>query len=152
MLISPGSSFFIRAAELEDYDSLYSMMRDFAQYQKTPERLTLSLEQMKRDREIFKCFLAVAADGEIVGFTTWFFAYYSWTGKAVYMDDLYVVESFRGQGVGSRLLEAVIQLAKDAGCNKVKWQVSKWNESGIGYYKKIGATLDEVDINCALKI
>ena len=107
---------------------------------------------MKKDRDIFKCFLAVTPDGEIVGFTTWFFAYYSWTGKAVYMDDLYVVESFRGQGVGSRLLEAVIQLAKDAGCYKVKWQVSKWNESGIQYYKKMGATIDEVDINCDLKI
>jgi len=151
MILSPGN-FCIRAAELEDYDRLYSLMHDFAQYQKTPERLILSLEQMKKDRDIFKCLLAVMPDGRIIGFTTWFFAYYSWTGKAVYMDDLYVVESFRGQGVGSRLLEAVIQLAKDAGCSKVKWQVSKWNDSGIRYYKKMGATIDEVDINCDLKI
>ena len=151
-MISVNSPIYIRAAELPDYDTLHSMMREFAEFQKTPERMTLSAEQMKRDKDIFKCFVAVTATEEIVGFSTWFFAYYSWTGKAVYMDDLYVVESFRGRGVGSRLLHAVIELAKDSGCNKVKWQVSRWNESGINYYKKMGATLDELEINCDLKI
>ena len=142
----------IRIAELKDYDTLYSMMRDFAEFQKTPERLTLTLEQMRLDKDIFNCFIAVTSTDQIVGFSTWFFAYYSWTGKAVYMDDLYVVEAYRGHGIGSRLLQAVIDLAKDANCTKVKWQVSKWNDSGISYYKKMGATIDEVDINCDLKL
>jgi GNAT superfamily N-acetyltransferase len=151
-MISNNTDFHIRAAELKDYDTLYSMMRDFAAFQKTPERLTLTREQMGLDKDIFNCFVAVTSTGEIVGFSTWFFAYYSWTGKAVYMDDLYVVESYRGNGIGSRLLQAVIDLAKQANCTKVKWQVSKWNDSGISYYKKMGAAIDEVDINCDLKI
>ncbi|HSB92759.1 MAG TPA: GNAT family N-acetyltransferase, partial [Flavitalea sp.] len=134
------------------YDTLYSMMRDFAEFQKTPERLTLTPGQMKQDKDIFNCLVAVTSQNEIVGFSTWFFAYYSWTGKAVYMDDLYVVESYRGQGIGSRLLEAVIEVARAADCNKIKWQVSKWNEAGISYYKKMGATIDQVDINCDLKL
>ncbi|HSB93211.1 MAG TPA: GNAT family N-acetyltransferase, partial [Flavitalea sp.] len=138
----------IRSAELNDYDTLYSMMRDFAEFQKTPERLTLTPRQMKQDKDIFKCLVAVTSQNEIVGFSTWFYAYYSWTGKAVYMDDLYVVESYRGQGIGSRLLEAVIEVARQADCNKIKWQVSKWNDAGISYYKKMGATIDDVDINC----
>jgi GNAT superfamily N-acetyltransferase len=143
---------FIRTADVTDYETLYSMMRDFAHFQKTPERLTLTLEQLKVDKDIFQCIVAVTSDNQIVGFSTWFFAYYSWTGKAVYMDDLYVVELYRNQGVGSRLIEAVIQVAKNAGCTKVKWQVSRWNDAGIRYYKKIGATIDEIDINCDLKI
>ena len=149
---STNSNIYIRAAEVSDFETLYSMMREFAAFQKTPERLTLTPEQMRRDKDIFKCLVPVSSEDEIVGFSTWFFAYYSWTGKAVYMDDLYVAESYRGNGIGSRLLQAVIELAKQAGCNKVKWQVSKWNEPGITYYKKMGATIDEVDINCDLKI
>src|SRR5688572_7291923 len=151
-MIPTNSNIDIRVAELKDYGTLYSMMREFAAFQKTPERLTLSLEQMRLDKDIFNCFVAVTSTDEIVGFSTWFFAYYSWTGKAVYMDDLFVIESYRGHGIGSRLLQAVIDLAKQENCTKVKWQVSKWNEPGISYYKKMGASIDEVDINCDLKI
>jgi GNAT superfamily N-acetyltransferase len=151
-MISLNNAIFTRPASIEDYETLYSMMRDFAHFQKTPERLTLTLEQLKKDKDYFQCIVAVTSDNTIVGFSTWFFAYYSWTGKAVYMDDLYVVEEYRNQGVGTRLLQAVIQVAKEAGCSKVKWQVSKWNDAGIRYYEKMGATIDEVDINCDLKI
>jgi len=151
-MIQTNTDIHIRPAELKDYDTLYSMMREFAEFQKTPERLTLTPEQMRIDKDIFNCLVAVTSMNEIVGFSTWFFAYYSWTGKAVYMDDLYVIERYRGHGIGSRLLQAVIDLAKQASCTKVKWQVSKWNDPGISYYKKMGATIDEVDINCDLKI
>jgi GNAT superfamily N-acetyltransferase len=138
----------IRTAEINDYDVLYQMMREFAEFQKTPERLTLTIEQLRLDKDVFKCLVAVTSTGRIIGFSTWFFAYYSWTGKAVYMDDLFVVESFRGKGIGSRLFLAVIELARQSGCRKVKWQVSKWNTSGITYYKKMGAFIDDIEINC----
>lgn len=143
-------NYTIRPATVEDFDILYEMMRVFTVFQKTPERLTLALDQLKADKDIFKCLLAVTEHGEIIGFSTYFFAYYSWTGRAIYMDDLYVKDEFRGLGIGTALLDAVTELARAANCTKLKWQVSKWNEAGIQYYKKMGATIDEVDVNCDL--
>lgn len=51
-----------------------------------------------------------------------------------------------------KLLDAVIELAKKEHCKKVRWQVSRWNENAIDFYKKIGAWIDETEINCDLII
>ena len=68
----------------------------------------------------------------------------------MYLDDLFVVEQFRGKGLGSMLIDEVIRQAKTIGCKKVKWQVSKWNQSAIEFYKAKGAEIDDVEINCDL--
>jgi diamine N-acetyltransferase len=44
----------------------------------------------------------------------------------------------------------VVNLAKREGCKKVRWQVSKWNEDAIEFYKRKGAVIDDVEINCDL--
>ena len=48
------------------------------------------------------------------------------------------------------LLEKIIDLAKNSQCKKVRWQVSKWNTNGIDFYKKMGATVDDMEANCDL--
>ena len=41
-------------------------------------------------------------------------------GQLAHIDELVVSEPFRGQGIGARLLEFVIDLAQKAGCNRVE--------------------------------
>lgn len=138
----------IRRATEKDFPALLSLINEFAVFQKTPEKVSITLEQMKVDQDHFQCFVAEADSKEIVGFASFFFAYYSWSGKALYLDDLYVTEAFRNQGLGRRLLETIINLAKESNCKKVRWQVSKWNSNAISFYKKLGATIEEIEINC----
>lgn len=139
----------IRPATASDFPAIYALLREFSVFQKTPEKMVITLEEMTAQQDIVHAL--VVQDGEsIVGFATYFFSYYSWTGKAVYLDDLYVQPAFRGQGAGGRLLGAIIDLARDAQCTKVRWQVSKWNEPAIALYKKIGAKIDDTEVNCDL--
>ncbi|MCW3115051.1 MAG: family N-acetyltransferase [Segetibacter sp.] len=138
----------IRRATEKDFPALLSLINEFAVFQKTPEKVSITLEQMKVDQDHFQCFVAEADSKEIVGFASFFFAYYSWSGKALYLDDLYVTEAFRNQGLGRRLLETIINLAKESNCKKVRWQVSKWNSNAISFYKKLGAAIEEIEINC----
>jgi len=77
----------------------------------------------------FNCIVAVNSNGQIIGFATYFFAFYSWTGKSVYLDDLFVLENFRGQQIGTRLMDKIFEIARITDCKKVRWQVSKWNKS-----------------------
>lgn len=139
----------IRQAGEGDYPQVLALIKEFSRFQGVPEKVTLTIEQMREDKDLFRCFLA-ESDGEVVGFASFFFAYYSWTGKALYLDDLYVREAFRKQGIGRRLLESVIDLAQNERCRKVRWQVSKWNTHAIGFYQSMGATIDDVEINCDL--
>jgi GNAT superfamily N-acetyltransferase len=142
----------IRKAREHDYPQVHSLIKEFSLFQGAPEKVTVTPERMAEDKDLFQCFVAEADNKEIVGFASFFFAYYSWTGKALYLDDLYVREAFRKQGTGKKLLQAVIDLAEREGCKKVRWQVSKWNTNAIDFYKCMGAAIDEVEINCDLMI
>jgi GNAT superfamily N-acetyltransferase len=140
----------VKRANEQDFPKILDLIREFSIFQGTPERVTISLEQMIYESAFFQCFIAETDDQEVVGFATFFFAYYSWTGKALYLDDLYVKEVFRKQGIGKQLLEAVIEFARLESCRKVRWQVSNWNANAIEFYKKMGARVDDVEINCDL--
>jgi diamine N-acetyltransferase len=131
-----------------DYPAIINLINEFALFQKTPERVTNTVEQMKADNNLFQCFVAVDDKNKIVGYAAWFFAYFSWTGKTLYLDDLYVVESARGLAIGTRLLQTVIDHAGATNCIKMRWQVSNWNKTAIAFYRKMGAQIDDVEMNC----
>src|SRR5882672_7608148 len=94
----------IRLAIKSDFAEILALFREFAVFQKTPEKMHITLEQLIEDEQDFKCFVA-EVDKKIIGFATFFFAYYSWTGKAIYLDDLYVKDSHRKSGIGKQLLD-----------------------------------------------
>ena len=138
----------IRRAEEKDFADILLLIKEFAVFQKTPEKVSVTLEQMIREKNYFQCFLAETFEKKITGFATFFFTYYSWSGKALYLDDLYVREAFRKYGIGKKLLYSVIDLAKTEECKKVRWQVSKWNSNAIEFYQQMGTVIDDVEINC----
>ncbi len=140
----------IRKIQESDYLVLISLFKEFALFEKLPEKMTNSVEQMLREKEYLKGFVAVNDADEIVGYATYFFGYYTWIGKSLYMDDLYVRPDFRGAGVGTKLIKEVITFAKAESCKKLRWQVSEWNQPAIDFYKSLGANVDAVESNCDL--
>ena len=142
----------IRKAIVEDFPSILSLIKEFSIFQRTPEKVSVTLEQMIKEKFNFQCLVVELKDKEIAGFASFFFTYYSWSGKALYLDDLYIKEVYRKHGLGKQLLESVIALANQEGCLKVRWQVSKWNSNAIDFYRKIGAAIDETEINCDLSL
>jgi ribosomal protein S18 acetylase RimI-like enzyme len=141
----------IRKASENDFTSIHGLVKEFATFIETPEKVTITVEQMIQDKDYFKCLIAIDCN-IIVGFATYFFSYYSWTGKALYIDDLYVKENHRGKSIGTNLLDTLFHIANEENCKKVKWQVSNWNERAIEFYKKRGAVIDDIEINCELKL
>lgn len=142
----------IQKATEKHLEKIYVINKEFAGFQRTPEKFTITLQQMKDAKDSFHFLVAINENEDITGFASFFIAYYSWSGKALFLDDLYVRENYRKQKIGLRLLQSVINYAKEINCTKVKWQVSKWNENAISFYKKMGASIDEVEINCELSL
>jgi len=140
----------IRKIDERDFLVLISLFKEFALFEKLPEKMTNSVEQMLREKEYLTGFVAVNDVDEIVGYATYFFGYYTWIGKSLYMDDLYVRPDFRGAGVGTKLISEVIAFAKAENCKKLRWQVSEWNQPAIDFYKSLGANVDAVESNCDL--
>lgn len=142
----------IREAIEADFPQLVALFFEFATFENLPHKMVNSVEQMNKEKDYFNGFVAVAPDQQIVGYATWFFSYYTFTGKAMYMDDLYITPDFRGKGLGTLLINRVIEKARETRCNKLRWQVSEWNHAAQGFYKQLGAEIDEVERNCNLDL
>jgi len=119
------------------------LIKELAAFQNSPEKVINTVEQMKEEKNFFRCFVAENEQKEIVGMASYFFAYYTWVGKSFYLDDLYVKESCRGQKIGTLLLRHLFEIAKTENCKRVRWQVSDWNKTALEFYKKCGAEIEE---------
>jgi len=58
--------------------------------------------------------------------------------KTLYIDDLCVDESLRGQHIGKELYAAAVQLAKDSGCYNLTLNVWSCNPSAMRFYQAQG--------------
>jgi GNAT superfamily N-acetyltransferase len=58
-----------------------------------------------------------------------------------YLQDLFTAEHARGRGIGRRLIEAVYEAARGAGCSRVYWQTQTTNQAGRALYDKVAQHL-----------
>ena len=54
-----------------------------------------------------------------------------------YLQDLFTVPRLRGLGIGRRLIHAVYDAARAAGCSRVYWQTQVTNQAGRALYDKV---------------
>lgn len=141
----------IRKTEPKDYPAVLELIKELALFERAPEKVTNTVELMQEEDKYFHSIVAEKEDGEIVGMAIYFFAYYTWVGKSLYLDDIVVKESFRGNKIGTKLLDKVIEFGKENNCKRIRWQVLDWNINAIEFYRKYGAKLDGEWVNCDIE-
>lgn len=134
----------IRKAENKDWNAVHKLIQFLAKYEKEPEAVITSAEQLLEDNKIdfFDCIVA-EINSEIIGMALYHKAYSTWKGKMLYLEDLYVLDEYRNNQVGQKLFDAFKDEAKKLNCVLIKWQVLDWNETAINFYKKNGATIEK---------
>lgn len=142
------SNITIRTATEVDFPAILSLIKELAAFEKASEKVTNSVELMNKEKDLFRCFVAETDSKEIVGIALYFFAYYTWVGKSLYLEDIYIKESFRKQKIGTALLKKIFEVANEEDCKRVRWQVLNWNEAAIEMYIKNGAEIDDEWLNC----
>lgn len=72
--------------------------------------------------------LVAEQDGRLIGLVHYLFhRFTSMIEDNCYLADLFTNEAARGKGVGRKLIEAVYDKARDAGCSRVYWQTHETN-------------------------
>ena len=137
----------IRLADNNDYPQLIALFSEFADFEGRKEQMTNSVDKMNAESDFFNCLVA-EKDGKIIGYVAFFYCYFTWSGKALYMDDLYITPDYRGKGLGTRFITMLKEIAAQSGCHIMRWQVADWNERARAIYKGIGAVINEEDRNC----
>ena len=137
----------IRKGREKDFPAILELIKQLAEFEKGLEQVTNSIEKMHKEKKHFQSYVA-EIDGKIIGFALYFFAYFTWVGKSLYLDDIYIKEAFRGQEIGSKLLRKIFEVAKKENCSRVRWQVLDWNHPAIKFYEKYGANISKEWLNC----
>ena len=137
-----------------DLPQVLALIRELAVYERAPDAVTNTLAAMQRDgfgpAPIFGFFVLENDAAEIIGLALFYTAYSTWKGRMLYLEDLVVTEAARRGGFGRLLFDAVVAEARATGAVRLKWQVLDWNEPAIGFYKKLGATVETEWLNGTL--
>jgi GNAT superfamily N-acetyltransferase len=133
----------IRAATPADIPAIHRLIVELAIYEKEPDAVKASHDDLARalfgDRPTAECALA-EVDGQAVGMALFFTNFSTWTGKpGLYLEDLFVMPSARGSGLGKALLVHLAGLALARGYGRFEWSVLDWNTPAIGFYTALGA-------------
>jgi GNAT superfamily N-acetyltransferase len=138
----------IRLATPEDVDAIHALIIELAVYERAAHHVVATIEQLRdalfADGSNVSCHVA-EEDGEVVGVALWFLNFSTWLGTSgVYLEDLYVTPTRRGQGIGMALMSELARLCLERGYGRFQWSVLDWNTPSINFYRSIGAVaMDE---------
>jgi ribosomal protein S18 acetylase RimI-like enzyme len=145
----------IRKSNKDDMPEVLDLIKELALYEKAPHEVTNSVEDMIKDgfgeKPVFYCDVA-ETDNKIVGIAVYYIKYSTWKGKAIYLDDIIVTETWRGKGIGKKLLQHVINISEEMDARFVQWQVLNWNTPAINFYKQFQVAFDDEWINCRIDL
>ena len=133
----------VRPAKPADVPAMLTLIRELAAYEREPDAVTMTAEQLsdalfRSHPHLFGH--VVEVDGAVVGLALWFLNFNLGGHARVYLEDLYVVPSMRGNGAGRALLSALADVCLQGnGYARLELSVLDWNLPAIGFYRSIGA-------------
>jgi ribosomal protein S18 acetylase RimI-like enzyme len=87
----------------------------------------------------------IAVDGDrAIGYAIFYPNFASFRGqRGLYLEDIYVNESYRGKGVGEAMIREIARIAASRGFERVDFLVLDWNTPAVKFYQKLGAVRDD---------
>ena len=133
----------VRTATRDDAPLILAFICELAAYEKLAEEVVATEETLAATLfgpRPYAFVLIAEVDGIAAGFALCFHNYSTFLGRpGIFLEDLFVRPEARAQGVGRALLARIAAIAAERGCGRLEWAVLDWNESAIGFYRKLGA-------------
>jgi GNAT superfamily N-acetyltransferase len=131
----------IRPATVKDVPLLRSMIRELADYERELDSVEITEDQLAKDGfgedPKFRALIA-EWEGQPAGYAVFFQFYSTWTGRHMFLEDLFVRPQLRGKKIGMSLMAKVASIARKEGCSAMRWEVLAWNQPSIDLYKSLG--------------
>lgn len=133
----------IRPATPADVPTVAFLIRALSQYEKLEHEVALTEDRLRATMfgpHPYAEAVLAEDEGQPVGFALFFHNYSTFLAQpGLYLEDLYVLESHRGLGIGKALLAHLARIAVERNCGRLEWAVLDWNVDAIGFYEKLGA-------------
>lgn len=130
-----------------DYEAWLSLWRNYLKFYQTslPRSTTEIAWRNLLDSSVPIYGFGAWQDDTLMGITHVVLHPNTWNStECCYLEDLYVDESVRGQGVGRALIEHVYDFANKKNCNRVYWTTQEDNTTARALYDKLATKTDMV--------
>ena len=132
-----------RSATVQDIPAIYSLLKGLAEYEQLVSDFVVTESDLTQSLfgpdPIAHAILAYDGD-KAVGLAVFCQRYSTFLGRQyLYLEDIFVVLSHRGSGIGRKLMEQAALLAQSLGSTMIEWSVLNWNEPAIKFYEHLGA-------------
>ncbi|XP_030655351.1 diamine acetyltransferase 2 isoform X1 [Nomascus leucogenys] len=127
----------IREAKEGDCGDILRLIRELAEFEKLSHQVKISEEALRADgfgeNPFYHCLVAeiLPAPGEllgpcVVGYGIYCFIYSTWKGRTIYLEDIYVMPEYRGQGIGSKIIKKVAEVRRGVGATSEDLKKQGW--------------------------
>jgi GNAT superfamily N-acetyltransferase len=115
-----------------------------ADFQPDASKQTAGLRHIIEHPEVGRI-LALREDDRIISMVNLLFTVSTACGgKVALLEDMIVHPARRGDGLGGKLLEAAIELARREGCLRITLLTDRANDAAIGFYQRHGFGMSEM--------
>ncbi|MEP6897547.1 MAG: GNAT family N-acetyltransferase, partial [Rhodanobacter sp.] len=131
----------IHEVQESELGSLFDLIKAKAEFDGCSESLKASVESLREALFSSKPLahaLVAEVEGKIVGMATYYSIFSSFIAMpGLWLDDLFVYEQSRNLGIGEALMKHLCAIAQSGGCGRIDWHVSKFNEGGKKFYRRL---------------
>lgn len=134
----------VRDAKPADLPAVLALMGELADHEGQRHYLLLTVETLAelclREPKRFHVVVATADDA-VVGYASYLFQFSPWMAREyLFLDDVYVSDAHRGQGIGVLLMNRVAAIAVERDVD-ARWHVETVNRAAQEFYTALGAEL-----------
>ncbi len=137
------NSVVIKEVDAETFDDFLGLIDKLAEYEKLAPPDEEAKRRLRRDclsdKPKYRAFIGKVGD-KYVSYVIFFFTYSSFLAlPTLFLEDIFVLEEYRRQGVGKKMFDFLKETAKREGCGRIEFTVLKWNKLAQEFYEKNGA-------------
>ena len=133
----------IRKATKNDSKQILKLIKELADFEK------LSPPDSSAQRRLINAafskspkinILVVEDKGNLIAYAIYMYLFSSFLAKpTLYLEDIYVSQNCRRAGIGKKMFDKIISIAKSKKCGRIELMVLNWNKNAISFYEKYSA-------------
>ena len=133
----------IKEVNAENFDDFLGLIDKLAEYEKLAPPDEEAKRRLQRDcladKPKYNAFIGKVGN-KSVSYVIFFFTYSSFLATpTLFLEDIFVLDEYRRQGVGKRMFDFLKETAKREECGRIEFTVLKWNKNAQEFYEKNGA-------------
>ena len=127
----------VAAGDRAGWDALWAGYLEFYKTELAPAQTELTWQRLLDDEHGLNGLVA-EVDGQLVGLAHFSFTHSTWAeNQDLYLEDLFVDPSVRGQGFGKALILTLDEIAREEGSRKVWWETQNHNATARKLYDSV---------------